>query len=566
MYNVIIIVEMIFNIIIGIYFFYALKNQQFGRISIDKENKKELEKLNDMRKIRLSIPLCEESRPKSFDEIIGQKNGIKTLKASICGPNPQHVIIYGPPGVGKTAAARLALEYAKTCAFSPFNDKAKFVEIDATTLRFDERGIADPLIGSVHDPIYQGAGKFGNAGIPQPKMGAVSRAHGGVLFIDEIGELNPIEMNKLLKVMEDRKVFFDSAYYNSSSENMPEYIREVFEEGFPADFRLIGATTKNPEEINPAIRSRCIEIFFRALDAEEIKIIAKNAVEKINVNIDSKALELIAMYSSNGRDVINLIQLACGIVINENRGRIEAEDILWIAENGRYSLRSYKKLSSVSRIGCVNGLGVFGIDNGIVMDVEATAVRVENSVGQIKITGIIEEEEISGYNKKVKKKSSIMASAENAISMIENVFNINIKNYDIHIDFQGGYAVDGPSAGVSIACAIFSALKKLPIKSKVAMTGEITLNGIVKPVGGVSSKVTAAAKAGAELVIIPYDNWNKSFDSYSNIKVIGVKNIKEILSYVLVKKECNDKSIELNKKNTKSVLTADGINMNEYNF
>jgi len=56
------------------------------------------------------------------------------------------------------------------------------VEVDATTLRFDERGIADPLIGSVHDPIYQGAGAYGVAGIPQPKPGAVTKAHGGILF------------------------------------------------------------------------------------------------------------------------------------------------------------------------------------------------------------------------------------------------------------------------------------------------------------------------------------------------------------------------------------------------
>ncbi len=235
--------------------------------SIDKENKKEMEKLIKLRSIRLTEPLTEKSRPTSFDEIIGQEKGIKALKAAICGPNPQHVIIYGPPGVGKTAAARLVLEDAKRMKNSPFNEEAKFVEIDATTLRFDERGIADPLIGSVHDPIYQGAGSLGVAGIPQPKPGAVTKAHGGILFIDEIGELHPIELNKLLKVLEDRKVFLDSAYYSSEDPNMPHYIKEVFENGLPADFRLIGATTRSPEEILPAIRSRCVEIFFRALDA-----------------------------------------------------------------------------------------------------------------------------------------------------------------------------------------------------------------------------------------------------------------------------------------------------------
>ena len=77
--------------------------------------------------------------------------------------------------MGKTAAARLVLEEAKRNPASPFGPDAAFVEIDATTARFDERGIADPLIGSVHDPIYQGAGPLGIAGIPQPRPGAVTR-------------------------------------------------------------------------------------------------------------------------------------------------------------------------------------------------------------------------------------------------------------------------------------------------------------------------------------------------------------------------------------------------------
>ena len=96
--------------------------------------------------------------------------------------------------MGKTAAARVVLQEAKKNPTSPFKSEAKFTEIDATTARFDERGIADPLIGSVHDPIYQGAGSMGVAGIPQPKPGAVTKAHGGILFIDEIGELHSIHI------------------------------------------------------------------------------------------------------------------------------------------------------------------------------------------------------------------------------------------------------------------------------------------------------------------------------------------------------------------------------------
>lgn len=154
----------------------------------------------------VQVPLVERTRP------------IEALRAALCGANPQHVLIYGPPGVGKTAAARIILEEAKHNVLSPFEPMAKFIEIDATTARFDERGIADPLIGTVHDPIYQGAGAMGMAGIPQPKPGAVTRAHGGILFIDEIGELHHIQMNKLLKVLEDRKVLLESSYYNSEEQ------------------------------------------------------------------------------------------------------------------------------------------------------------------------------------------------------------------------------------------------------------------------------------------------------------------------------------------------------------
>ena len=173
------------------------------------------------------------------------------------------MIIYGPPGVGKTAAARLVLEEAKQDKRSPFNKESKFVEVDGATSRFDERGIADPLIGSVHDPIYQGAGAMGVAGIPQPKPGAVTKAHGGILFIDEIGELHPMQINKLLKVLEDRKVMLESAYYNSEDTNIPSYIHDIFQNGLPADFRLVAATTRMPQEIPQAVRSRCVEIFLR---------------------------------------------------------------------------------------------------------------------------------------------------------------------------------------------------------------------------------------------------------------------------------------------------------------
>ena len=483
MINILIIIQFFFTIVTGVYFLNALKGQTSNKVVIDKENKKEMEKLRRMRALSLTEPLTEKSRPTSYQEIVGQEDGIKALKAALCGRNPQHVIIYGPPGVGKTAAARLVLEYAKKQGDSPFTKDSKFVEIDATTIRYDERGIADPLIGSVHDPIYQGAGALGVAGIPQPKPGAVTKAHGGILFIDEIGELQPIVLNKLLKVLEDRKVFFDSVYYSSEDPNIPPYIKEIFENGLPADFRLIGATTRSPEEISPAIRSRCIEIFFKALQCEDIMLIAKNAVNKIGLDIDEEALSLIGKFCSNGREAVNLIQLAAGIAFNDGRKLISADDVQWSIENGAYTIRVEKAIKDKPKVGYVNGLAVYGANIGALMEIEAAANQVKFNKGKVKVTGIVDEEEISSINRKIIRKSNAKCSVENALTVLENIFDIPCEEYDIHVNFPGGAPVDGPSAGISITCAIYSAIKGIPISNKIAMT-EISLHGEVKAVGG----------------------------------------------------------------------------------
>ena len=528
------------------------KSMRARKVVIDKESTKELEKLYKMRGVTLTVPLTEKSRPSSFQEVVGQDKGIKALKAALCGPNPQHVIIYGPPGVGKTAAARLVLEEAKKNSSSPFKKESKFVEIDATTIRFDERGIADPLIGSVHDPIYQGAGSLGVAGIPQPKPGAVTKAHGGILFIDEIGELHPIELNKLLKVLEDRKVFLDSSYYSSEDPNMPKYIKEVFENGLPADFRLIGATTKSPEDILPAIRSRCVEIFFRALDSDEIIKIGVDASRKAELKLDKKCEELIGEFCSNGREVINLIQLCSGVALNENRDYITSNDVEWVIENCQYTKRIEEKVFEVPSIGKVNGLAVYGANIGAVMTIEASAKRVKDGVGKLKVSGVVEEESISSNNKKVTRKSMIISSVENVLTILSNIFDIDCKKYDIHVNIPGGSLVDGPSAGIAIATAIYSAIKGMKVNNKVAMTGEVGLLGGVKPIGGVRAKIIGAKKAGASKVIIPKENWSEGLLEVGGIEICPVENIREVFNMAFINFPMSLEEEELN------ILSASG--------
>jgi len=532
--TVVIVIQLFFGVVIGLYFWNMLRSQQNNKTAVDRESKKELEKLQSLRQISLTVPLAEKMRPTKFEEIIGQEEGLKALRAAICSPNPQHVIIYGPPGIGKTAAARLVLNEAKQLEYSPFKTEAKFIEVDATTARFDERGIADPLIGSVHDPIYQGAGAMGVAGIPQPKQGAATKAHGGILFIDEIGELHPIQINKLLKVLEDRKVMLESAYYNAEDNNIPRHIHDIFQNGLPADFRLVGATTRQPHEIPPAIRSRCLEIFFKPLTAENISSIIRNTLDKIDLEYDIEVIDIGKRYANNGREAVNLVQIAAGLVLSERRNKIQAKDIEWVVQSSQLTPRSELKIATQAEIGIVNGLAVYGPNMGTLLNIEVTAKKVEQGLGKIKMTGVVEEEEIGGGHKTIRRKSMVKGSLENVLTVLHNKTDINPYDYDIHVNFPGGTPIDGPSAGIAITTAIYSAIKQIPIDCKIAMTGEISIFGRVKPIGGVVAKIEAAKQAGVKKVIIPKDNWQHLFRDIDGIDIITVENISEVLSMALV--------------------------------
>lgn len=529
------VVQVFFAIVIGLYFLNLLRSQQGSKVAVEKESRKETDKLKKMRAISLTEPLSERTRPTNFKDIVGQEDGVKALRAALCGTNPQHVIIYGPPGVGKTAAARLVLEEAKRTSGSPFGPEAKFIELDATTARFDERGIADPLIGSVHDPIYQGAGPLGMAGIPQPKPGAVTKAHGGVLFIDEIGELHPVQMNKLLKVLEDRKVFLESAYYSPEDSNVPSHIHDIFQNGLPADFRLVGATTRAPEHIPPAIRSRCLEIFFRPLRAVQLSHIALNAANRIGIALDERANELLSRYAHNGREAVNIIQIAAGVAGGEGRTSLSASDIEWVINSTNCAPRHEPKVPSDPAIGVVNGLAVYGPSLGTLLELEVLATDC-SCRGAVKVTGIAEEEEIGTMQHLIRRKSMVSNSVDNVITVLKGLLDVDPQKYDLHINFPGGIPVDGPSAGVAMAVGAYSAIKKLPVNNLVAMTGEVSVHGFVKPVGGVAAKLEAASFAGVRKALIPAENWQDSFSRIENLEVVPIKTIEEALQHCFVAK------------------------------
>lgn len=530
MNNIMMVVQLTFTVVAGLYFFTMLKSQYSGKSSVTKDSEEEMERLRKLNKISLTEPLTEKTRPKTVKEVIGQEDGIKALRAALCGKNPQHIIIYGPPGIGKTAASRVILNEAIKNPDSPFTMNSKFIEVDATTMQFDERSIADPLIGSVHDPIYQGAGAYGPAGIPQPKEGAVTKAHGGVLFLDEIGELHSIQMNKLLKVLEDRRVFFDSSYYNSKNKEIPRHIHEIFEKGLPADFRLIGATTRRPEEIPPALRSRCVEIFFRQLEREEILEITENALKKNEIEFDEDTAEYISGFAKNGRDAVKIVQTASSVARMEGRKKVLLSDAEWVVRTGKFVPVYEKKAIDKLKAGQVMGLAVSGDGKGYVLDIEAVVRKSADKKGTMVVTGIIEEEEIEGRGQKLKKHSSINASVKNVITALSKLYDFSPEDYNIHVNFTGSVPVDGPSAGVAIMTAVYSAINNIPLGNPVALTGEISIFGNVLPVGEVTAKIKAGVSAGVKKFIIPKDNYKQEYKTeFSGIEIVKVESFEEVI-------------------------------------
>ena len=544
-------------------------------------DKKKREDLEALERIHLTQSVMELLRPQSFDEIVGQERAVRSLMAKLSSPYPQHLILYGPPGVGKTTAARLVLEAAKKRAISPFAECAPFVETDGTTLRWDPRDMTNPLLGSVHDPIYQGAQKsLADSGVPEPKPGLVTDAHGGILFIDEIGEMDEMLQNKLLKVLEDKRAYFESAYYDPDDKRVPPYIRKLFEEGAPADFVLIGATTRDADHINPALRSRCAEIYFEPLTPAHILTIVENAARRLNVRLADGAAQLISEYTIEGRKAINILADAYSLALNrlsdaeierivsretsdkekkdtvpeatsceaveenakENVSRetvgdtpavtgqsypvvsretslqirVTKDDIYEVAQVSRLYQFGRKKASDIPAVGRVFGLGVSGF-LGSLIEIEAVAFpAVEKGKGSVRFN------ETAG--------SMAKDSVFNAASVMRQLTGRDIHDYDIHVNVIGGGNIDGPSAGTAILTAIVSAVTGAAIRQDVAVTGEISLQGEMKPVGGVFEKAYGARQAGISTLIIPWENKKDIPEEHLGLTIHRLKKAEEALA------------------------------------
>ena len=411
---------------------------------------------------------------------------------------------------------------------------------------------AGALLGVVrHDPFQSG-------GLETPahdrvEAGAIHRSNGGVLFIDEINTLDPHSQQNLLTALQEGEFPITGQSERSSG-------AMVRTEPVPCKFVMIAAGNLDAiQGMHPALRSRLRGYGYEVYMSESMedneenrqkytRFIAQEVKNDGKIpHFDPGAIDEIIRESrrrSNRkghltlklRDMGGLIRVAGDIARQEGALLTTAAHVVAAKITARsiedqvsddYIRRSREYELTVvegTRIGRVNGLAVMGSDSGSVLPIMAEVTPVQGASGTVIATGMLKE--------------IAQESIKNVSAILKKFTGKDVKNIDIHIQFIGTYGgVEGDSASISVATAVISAIEGIPVRQDIAMTGSLSVRGDVLPVGGVTFKIEAAAKAGIKTVLIPRTNINDVLieERYKSlVTVIPVDTIEEVLKHALV--------------------------------
>lgn len=431
--------------------------------------------------------------------------------------------------------------------------------------------LAGSLLGDVrHDPFQSGG--METPAHERVEAGAIHKAHGGVLFIDEINLLRLEEQQALLTAMQE-KAFPISGRSERSSGALTKT------EPVPCDFILIAAGNLDAVgHMHPALRSRIrgygYEVFVNSnmrdtaanrrrlirFIAQEVRNESKKKTGRGIPHFDRTAVALILRESQRRagrrgkltlrlRELGGLVRIAGDLAVEEGAEVTSAKHVLGarriarpleqqVADRMIERRQDYALLvNSGERVGRVNGLAVLGADSGlsdfsgIMLPVEALVTPTQSKSGAVYATG--------GLSDLAKE------SVTNVSAVIKKLTGKDVSDYDIHIQFVDTHGVDGDSASITIATAIISAFEDIPIDQNLAMTGSLSVRGEVLPIGGVTAKIEAAAKAGVSKVLIPRANMQDVLidDAFkSKVEVIAVDTLDEVMEHALIS---SDKKVSL---------------------
>ena len=412
---------------------------------------------------------------------------------------------------------------------------------------------AGALLGDVrHDPFQSG-------GLETPahdrvEAGAIHKANKGVLFIDEINTLRIESQQQLLTALQEGEFSITGQSERSSG-------AMVKTTPVPCNFVMIAAGNLDAVKgMHPALRSRIrgygYEVYMRdsMQDTPEnrrkiVRFVAQEVKKDEKIpHFTADAVEEIIREARRRsgrkghitlmlRDLGGLIRVAGDVARAEASEYTTSKHVIAAKKMARSveqqltdqyleRRRDYQMFRNTgAEVGRVNGLAVMGDDSGVVLPIVAEITPAQSKEeGRVIATGLLKE--------------IALEAVQNVSALIKKFSGEDITNKDVHIQFIGTYeGVEGDSASISIATAVISALEDVPVDQSVAMTGSLSVRGEVLPVGGVTPKVEAAAKAGITRILIPKDNEGDVMleKQYKDtVQIIPVSSIREVLENSLL--------------------------------
>ena len=436
---------------------------------------------------------------------------VRKLKNDTKGPI---ICFVGPPGVGKTSLGR-SIAHAVG---------RKFVHMSLGGIRDEAeiRGHRRTYVGALPGRIIQ---LIKNAGSNNP-----------VFMLDEIDKIGVDfrgdPASALLEVLDPEQ----------NNEFVDHYLDVPFDLS-----RIMFITTANiTETIPPALMDRMELIRLPGYTLEEKMHIAKRYLIPRQIRENGLKKGMVQFTDDAVRKIIGQYTIEAGVRnLERNIGSVTRKIARAVAEGKKGEFKvdveeveNYLGIPRVTHdvrakepaIGVTTGLA-WTPYGGEILFIESTKMKGRKN---LLLTGSLGD--------------VMQESAQASLSYVRtNAKKFGIKEdffdkYDIHIHVpEGATPKDGPSAGIAIAVSLISLMKEVPVKPDIAMTGEITLQGKVLPIGGVKEKVLGAKRAGINTVIVPEDNKKDVKELTPSIrkgmKFIYTDRIDKILKYVLIKKQ-----------------------------